>query len=60
MKPRTVTTKIKQLVKRFGDKKTVAEKLDIDASYIGKLEKGIIPGVHLYREICRLSQTPKN
>jgi len=52
MKPRTVKTKIKQLVKKHGNRKKVAEILNIELSYIYKLEKDTIPGWHLYREIC--------
>ena len=52
MKARSVKTKIKQLVKEFGSKKKVAEVLDIELSYVYKLEKNFIPGKRLYRDIC--------
>lgn len=52
MKPRTVKTKIKQLISRYGGRKKVAEILNIELSYIYKLEKNVIPGWRLYRDIC--------
>ena len=52
MKPRSVKIKIKQLIVRYGNRKKVAEVLDIELSYIYKLEKDAIPGRRLYRDIC--------
>jgi len=52
MKPRTVKTKIKQLVKRYGGRKQVAKILNIELSYVYKLEKVAVPGWRLYRDIC--------
>jgi hypothetical protein len=52
MKARSVKTKIKQLVKHYGGHKKVAEILNIELSYIYKLEKDAIPGWHLYQDIC--------
>lgn len=52
MKPRKVKTKIKQLVKRYGSRKKAAKILNIELSYIYKLENNAIPGWRLYRDIC--------
>lgn len=54
MKPKSVKTKIKQLVKAFGGRITLAEELQINLSYVYKLEKGTIPGPRLFRDICNL------
>ena len=54
MKPRSVKTKIKQLIARYGNRKKVAEVLDVELSYIYKLEKNVIPGRRLYRDICKI------
>lgn len=54
MKPRTVKTKIKQMVKTLGGYGDVAAALDINLSYVYKLEKGTVPGLRLYRDICQL------
>ena len=52
MKSRSVKTKIIQLIKRYGNRKKVAEILNIELSYVYKLEKDAIPGRRLYRDIC--------
>lgn len=51
--PRTVKTKIAKLIKVFGKRKFVAERLGIHVTYIYKLERGKIPGKRLYRDICK-------
>jgi len=56
MKPRTVKTKINQLVKVFGTRKAVAEKLGVTERYIYDLQNNRIPGKHLYRYICELTK----
>ncbi|MEA2040083.1 MAG: hypothetical protein U9N82_09680 [Thermodesulfobacteriota bacterium] len=50
----TVKTKTKQLVKAFGGKAALARELQIDLSYVYKLEKGTAPGRRLFRDICNL------
>ena len=52
MKPRTVKTKIKQLIKKYGSRKQVAQELNIALSYVYRLEKGMIPGWRLYKDVC--------
>ena len=59
MKPRAVKTKIKQLVKVFGDRKQLAKAINIELSYVYKLESGLIPGYHLYEKICYLYESHK-
>lgn len=51
IKPRSVKTKIKRLIKTHGSRKNVAEILNVELSYIYKLEKNTIPGWRLYRDI---------
>ena len=52
--PRSVKTKIINLIKRFGNRKKLAEALEVNCSYIYKLEHGHRPGSWLYRQICRI------
>ena len=54
MKARSVKTKINQLVKHYGKRKKVAKILNVELSYIYKLEKNAIPGWHLYYNICKI------
>ena len=51
MKPRTVKNKINQMVIWYGGRRGVAEALGIELSYVYKLEKGYVPGLHLYMAI---------
>ena len=54
MNNKSVKTKIKQLVRACGGRATLANELQVDLSYIYKLEKGTIPGLRLFRDICDL------
>lgn len=56
MKARRVKIKINQLVNHYGTRKKVAEILNVELSYIYKLEKNAIPGWHLYQNICRITK----
>jgi len=49
-----VKTKIIRLLKYFkGNRKDLANALDIHWSYVYKMEGGLAPGKRLYQEICR-------
>jgi hypothetical protein len=54
MKSKSVKTKIIQLIKHYGARKKVAEILNVELSYIYKLEKKAIPGWHLYCNILKI------
>jgi len=54
MNPRTVKIKILQLVKVYGSRIKVAQKLHISERYVYYLQKGKTPGWRLYRDICEL------
>lgn len=61
MKTRSVKTKLKQLINWYGNRKKVAEALNIELSYVYKLEKGIArPGWRLYRDICDIKKVNLN
>jgi len=51
MKPRSVKNKINQMLRWYGSKRAVADKLGIDTSYIYKFLNGHVPGLHLYLAI---------
>jgi len=55
MKAKPVKTKINQLVKFFGGRDKVADKLMVTPRYIYYFEKGEkVPSKRLYRDICNL------
>ena len=54
MKAQTCKMKIKRLIRVFGGRKELAEKLCITERYVWYLEKGRKPGGRLYRDICGL------
>ena len=51
MNARPVKIKIQRLIRRYGSYKRLAERLDVTLSYVYQLEKGKIPGRHLYKII---------
>ena len=55
MKQRSVKTKILRLIKHYGNRDKVAEKLMVTPRYIYYFEKNErVPGRRLYRDICQL------
>jgi len=51
---KTITEKLIELIRIFGDRKKLADSLGIHFTYIYKLEKGLSPGKYLYWEIYKL------
>ena len=54
-KSRQVKTKINKLIQEYGTHRAVADALFIHWTYIYKMQKGMIPGKRLYRDICILA-----
>jgi len=56
VQPRSVKTKINQLIKERGSIEKVAEDLRISRRWVYHLKGGTVPGIHLFEKICELTK----